>query len=133
MTIPKIATAAATALLLWACIPGMDGGTSPPTAPGDFASSDHATVEVENSGLASQAIYSSEMSARLGTVMPGQVECVEIPRTSGDLQLIARPVGGGEATVSPTFSPDGGDGWSWSLGNNPRLDRISLSRSDHCG
>lgn len=117
------------ALVLSGCslLPGPDR----PDALSGFAAGS-ATVAVENDGLAAIAVYSTHTEARLGTVMPGQTECLSLTDTSQQQQLVARPVGGGESTVSPTFSADPGKGWSWRIGTTPDFDRLSLERSEIC-
>lgn len=115
----------ALALALAVC----SGREGPPQAPSPES---RATVQIENDGLAAVAVYESGRSARLGTVMPGQTECLELSEGSGDRRLVARPVGGGESAVSPAFEPADGDGWSWKLATTPRLDGISLVRSEPC-
>lgn len=119
----------AAALVLSGCsfLPGFDRA-EPPS--GYDAGS--ATVAVENDGLAAVAVYSTHTQTRIGTVMPGQTECLTLTDTSQQQQLVARPVGGGEATVSPTFSADPGKGWSWRLGTTPDFDRLSLVRAEIC-
>lgn len=125
--------AAAAVLLTAAC----SFGTEAPAPPG-FGSAamgsnfENATVQVENTGFSSFAIYSSQLSTRLGTVDPGQTRCLELKLIGEDQRLIARPVGGGDRTVSPPFTPHHDEGWSWKLGTNPVTDRISLERSDTC-
>lgn len=119
----------AAALVLSGCsfLPGFDR----PEPPSGFDVGS-ATVAVENAGLAAIAVYSTYTKARLGTVMPGQTECLTLTETSRQQQLVARPVGGGEATVSPTFSADPGKGWSWRIGTTPDFDRLSLVRTEIC-
>lgn len=126
-------TATAAALLIAAC-----SGHEAPAPPGYgsdglTAGFEYATVEVENTGFTSVAIYSSQESTRMGTVDPGQTRCLELKLTGEDQRLIARPIGGGERTVSPVFTPHHDEGWSWRLGTNPVTDRISLERAETCG
>lgn len=121
----------AAAFSLSACAQGFGPGPSPPNG---YQNEADPTVRVHNDGLAAVAVYEQGRSVRLGTVMPGQTECLEMDNASQERKrLIARPVGGGEATVSPAFDTDRGQGWSWSLANTPRLDRISLERAEPCG
>lgn len=130
---PLHLTAAAAILLTAACALGNEAPAPPGYGSDGLGSGfQNATVQVENTGFSSVAIYSSQSSTRIGTVDPGQTRCLELKLTGEDQRLIARPIGGGDRTVSPAFTPHHDEGWSWKLGTNPVTDRISLKRADTC-
>lgn len=90
------------------------------------------TVLVENTGIAAVAIYASDDPARLGTVMPGRSQCIDLRSPTSVQHLIARPVGGGQDTVSPRFEVRPGEGWEWRVGTNPAIDGLSLVPRSQC-
>ena len=105
-----------------------------PAAPRELAvpfESSGTTVLVENVGIEAVAIYSSRRAARLGTLMPGQRVCLRLPNSFAQ-QLLARPVSGGGAMLSPRVDLSPGDGWEWSIGINTVADRLSLMPRTQC-
>ena len=107
-------------------------GRDAPRDLGDMGLPEETTLIVVNTGIDALAIYASGLSARVGTVMPGSMQCIRIPDSLVTQRLTAEPVGGGQPIVSPSFELRPGDGWSWSIGMNQVANRLSLTPSRQC-
>jgi hypothetical protein len=101
--------AAVLALALAACSPAPAGSPAPQRAPLTLCVANR-TLDVLTIRLGSPA------GIRLGSVQPGRVERVSIPRGMENARVVAVPVGGGRLWTSPYFGRQQASGWRWSLG-----------------
>lgn len=115
-------------VLAAACQTASDPFRSGEVAPGGGT----ATLLLENRGSFTMAITTDASPMRLGTVPPGETDCLLL-QTLGSQRLIARPTGGGgEGVISPRFNALAGQGWRWEIGSEQAADGRSLSRFEPC-
>ena len=77
----------------------------------------YRTLWVENRTLNALSLYIGPGLRKIGWVQPGRGSCIRLRvHTAGSVRLLADPVGGEPAIVSPDFDPNGYPGWQWIVG-----------------
>jgi hypothetical protein len=129
-TMPTLRTIAASTLLVAlsaACSPAHRERSGP--AP---QRAEHVAVKVTNNNWADMVVYAvrSGIRHRLGTVTSMQTQLLRVPRNivspTGDLQLLADPIGSPEPYVSPRLMTAPGQRVEFVIQNHLAISSVSV-------
>lgn len=81
---------------------------------------------IHNRSTNALAIYAEGLNARIASLHPGESSEIRLPIMGGSYRLIARPVGGERAVVSPIFDPTTRPRWEWTLSGSRVADGLDL-------